>query len=350
MRVLSVVGNRPQFIKSAPLSVALRGRGIEEVLLHTGQHYDRGLSAVFFEELALPEPKYQLDLHTADVDAMRPGILDAIAREHPDLVLVYGDTNSTLAGAQAAVEAGVPVAHVEAGLRSGDLEMPEERNRIEVDRLAAVLFAPDERSRETLVREGVQGQIEVVGDVMADATKQLAPVARRRSRLPAELELTPGRYLVATVHREANTRPERLARIVEGLNRLVEPVAFPVHPRTEQALGRDGLRLNENVLVLPPLGYLDFVALAAQARVIVTDSGGLQKEAYWYGIPCVTLRPSTEWVDTVEVGANRLVDDDPEALARAVEEARLPPERPELYGDGHAADRIADVLCTLPGS
>jgi UDP-N-acetylglucosamine 2-epimerase len=350
MRVLSVVGNRPQFIKSAPLSVALRGRGIEEVLLHTGQHYDRGLSAVFFEELALPEPKYQLDLHTADVDAMRPGILDAIAREHPDLVLVYGDTNSTLAGAQAAVEAGVPVAHVEAGLRSGDLEMPEERNRIEVDRLAAVLFAPDERSRETLVREGVQGQIEVVGDVMADATKQLAPVARRRSRLPAELELTPGRYLVATVHREANTRPERLARIVEGLNRLVEPVAFPVHPRTEQALRRDGLRLNENVLVLPPLGYLDFVALAAQARVIVTDSGGLQKEAYWYGIPCVTLRPSTEWVDTVEVGANRLVDDDPEALARAVEEARLPPERPELYGDGHAADRIADVLCTLPGS
>jgi UDP-N-acetylglucosamine 2-epimerase len=351
MRVLSVVGNRPQFIKSAPLSVALRGRGIDEVLLHTGQHYDRALSAVFFEELALPEPKYQLDLHSADVDAMRPGILDAISRERPDLVLVYGDTNSTLAGAQAADESGVPVAHVEAGLRSGDLEMPEERNRIEVDRLSAVLFAPDERSREILEREGVKGRIEVVGDVMADATKQLAPVARRRSRLPAELELTPGRYLVATVHREANTRPERLARIVEGLNRLVEPVAFPVHPRTDQALGRDGLRLNENVLVLPPLGYLDFVALAAQARVIVTDSGGLQKEAYWYGIPCVTLRPSTEWVDTVEMGANRLVDDDPEALARAVADASaLPPERPDLYGDGHAAGRIADLLCTLPGS
>jgi UDP-GlcNAc3NAcA epimerase len=350
MRVLSVVGNRPQFIKSAPLSVALRGRGIEEVLLHTGQHWDPALSAVFFEELALPEPTYALDLHTADVDAMRPGILDAIARERPDLVLVYGDTNSTLAGAQAAVESGVPVAHVEAGLRSGDLEMPEERNRIEVDRISAVLFAPDERSREILAGEGVQGRVEVVGDVMADATKQLAPVARRRSRLPGELELTPGRYLVATVHREANTRPERLARIVEGLNGLVEPVAFPVHPRTDKALARDGLRLNEHVMLLPPLGYLDFVALAAQARVIVTDSGGLQKEAYWYGIPCVTLRPSTEWVDTVEVGANRLVDDDPEELARAVEEARLPPDRPDLYGDGHAADKIADLLCTLPSS
>jgi UDP-N-acetylglucosamine 2-epimerase len=216
-----------------------------------------------------------------------------------------------------------------------------------VDRLAALLFAPDERSRDILEREGVEGRVEVVGDVMADATMRLAPVARRRSRLPAELELTPGRYLVATVHREANTRPERLARIVEGLNRLVEPVAFPVHPRTDKALARDGLALRENVLVLPPLGYLDFVALAAQARVIVTDSGGLQKEAYWYGIPCVTLRPSTEWVDTVEVGANRLVDDDPDALSRAVEEAEMPPERPELYGDGHAADRIADSLCTL---
>jgi UDP-GlcNAc3NAcA epimerase len=351
VKVLSVVGNRPQFVKSAPLSVALRGRGLDEVLLHTGQHWDRALSAVFFEELALPEPKYSLDLHTADVDAMRPGILDAIAHERPDAVLVYGDTNSTLAGAEASVEAGVPVAHVEAGLRSGDLEMAEERNRIAVDRIAAVLFAPDERSRETLQQEGVPGRIEVVGDVMADATKRLAPVAQRRSKLPAELELTPGRYLVTTIHREANTRTERLARIVEGLNGLVEPVAFPVHPRTEKALARDGLRLNEHVLALPPLGYLDFVALAAQARVIVTDSGGLQKEAYWYGIPCVTLRPSTEWVDTVEVGANRLVDDDPAALAQAVEEAReLPPDRPDLYGDGHAADRIADLLSMLRSS
>ena len=219
MRVLSVVGNRPQFVKSAPLSVALRGRGIDEVLLHTGQHYDPELSAVFFEELGLPEPDVRLDLHTAEVAAMTPAILDAVRAAEPDAVLVYGDTNSTLAGARAAVEAGVPVAHVEAGLRSGDLEMPEERNRIEVDRLSNVLFAPDERSRETLAAEGVEGRVEVVGDVMADATMQFAPIARRRSRLLSELELTPGRYVVATVHREANTRPERLGRIVEGLER-----------------------------------------------------------------------------------------------------------------------------------
>ena len=347
MRVLSVVGNRPQFVKSAPLSVALRGRGIEEVLLHTGQHYDPELSAVFFEELGLPEPDVRLDLHTADVDAMTPPIADAVRTSGPDAVLVYGDTNSTLAGARAAVEAGVPVAHVEAGLRSGDLEMPEERNRIEVDRLSMLLFAPDERSRETLAAEGVEGRVEVVGDVMADATMQFAPIARRRSRLLSELELTPGRYVVATVHREANTRPDRLTRIVEGLNGLTEPVVFPVHPRTSIALERDELTLHEHVLLLAPLGYLDFAALAAQARAIVTDSGGLQKEAYWYGVPCVTLRPNTEWVDTVSVGANRLVDDDPAALADAVAQARMPTDRPQLYGDGKAAPKIADLVSTL---
>ena len=350
MRVLSVVGNRPQFVKSAPLSVALRARGIDEVLLHTGQHYDPELSAVFFEELGLPEPDVRLDLHTADVAAMAPAIGAAVRHAEPDAVLVYGDTNSTLAGALAAVEAGVSVAHVEAGLRSGDLEMPEERNRIEVDRLSTLLLAPDERSRETLSAEGVEGRVEVVGDVMADATMQFAPIARRRSRFLSELELTPGRYLVVTVHREANTRPERLARIVEGLNGLTEPVVCPVHPRTSVELERNGLTLHEHVLMLPPLGYLDFAALTAQARVVVTDSGGLQKEAYWYGVPCVTLRPSTEWVDTVTVGANRLVDDDPAALHVAVAQARMPTERPELYGDGKASPRIADLVSTLSSS
>jgi UDP-GlcNAc3NAcA epimerase len=347
MRVLSVVGNRPQFVKSAPLSVSLRGRGIEEVLLHTGQHYDPELSAVFFEELGLPEPDVRLDLQTADVEAMTPAIAEAVRTAEPDAVLVLGDTNSTLAGARAAVATGVQVAHVEAGLRSGDLDMPEERNRVEVDRLASVLFAPDERSRATLAAEGVLGRVEVVGDVMADATMQFAPIARRRSRLLSELELTPGRYVVATVHREANTRPERLARIVDGLNGLTEPIVFPVHPRTTAAIERDGLSLHEHVLLLPPLGYLDFAALASQARVIVTDSGGLQKEAYWYGVPCVTLRPSTEWVDTVSAGANRLVDDDPAAIAEAVARARMPADRPQLYGDGKASQEIADLVSTL---
>jgi UDP-GlcNAc3NAcA epimerase len=340
VRVLSVVGNRPQFIKSGPVSVALREADVAESVLHTGQHWDRELSEVFFTELQLPEPTYRLDLHTADVDAMRPGIVGALERERPDWLLVYGDTNSTLAGAEAGVAAGVPVAHVEAGLRSGDLSMPEERNRIAVDRVAELLLPPDERSAGTLRAEGVGGRIDVVGDVMADACFRLAPIARERSRILERLGLEPGGYVVATIHREANVERERLARIVDGLGRIGEPVILPAHPRTRSRLSD----LPTNVRIVEPLGYLDMSALSSQARVIVTDSGGLQKEAYWYGVPCVTARPSTEWVDTVEVGANVLVDDDPERLAVAVSSARMPDERPPLYGDGHASERVADAL------
>jgi len=347
MKVLSVVGNRPQFVKSAPLSAALRDRGIEEIVLHTGQHYDPELSHVFFDELDLPEPDYRLDLHTAEIAPMRAGVRRAIAEREAEVVLVYGDTNSTLAGALAANDTGVPQAHVEAGLRSGDLEMPEERNRIEVDRLAWLLLCPDGRAAETLAAEGAPGRAEVVGDVMADATIQLAPVARERSRVLERLELEPGGYLVATVHREANTAQPRLGRIVEGLGRTGEKVVFPVHPRTLAALEREDIDLPGNVVAQPPLGYLDFAALASQARVILTDSGGLQKEAYWYGVPCVTMRPSTEWVATVEAGANVLVDDDPERIAGAAASARMPAQRPQLYGDGHASERIAEVLVRL---
>jgi UDP-GlcNAc3NAcA epimerase len=348
LKVLSVVGNRPQFVKSAPLSLALRNAGIEEITVHTGQHYDPELSQVFFDELDLSAPDYSLDLHTAEVAPMRAGIRRAIGEQSADLVLVYGDTNSTLAGALAANDTGVPQAHVEAGLRSGDLEMPEERNRIEVDRLAAILFCPDERAAETLAAEGVPGRREVVGDVMADATMRLAPLARERSDLLERLRVSRSAYLVATIHREANTAQPRLGRVVEGLNRIDAPVVFPLHPRTRAALSREGLTLGPHVLAEPPLGYLDFAALASQARVILTDSGGLQKEAYWYGVPCVTMRPSTEWVDTVELGANVLVDDDPDRIvAAAAAAAELPPELPPLYGDGHASERIAEVLVTL---
>jgi UDP-GlcNAc3NAcA epimerase len=347
MRIVSVVGNRPQFIKSAPLSVALRERGIDEVVVHTGQHYDRELSQVFFEELELPPPRHALDLRSPDPEFMRPAVAAVLRAELPDAVLVYGDTNSTLAGAQAAVEAGLPLAHVEAGLRSGDLSMPEERNRIEVDRSASLLLCPDERSRANLLREGVLGEVQVVGDVMADANLRLAPVARQRSNVLERLALEPGSYVVATLHREANVARPRLDRIVEGLGRLRDPVVFPLHPRTRAALAALGLALPPHVRPLEPLGYLDLAALASQARVIVTDSGGLQKEAYWYGVPCVTPRPSTEWVDTVEVGANVLVDDDPALLAEAVENAHMPAKRPVLYGDGRAAGRIAGSLDRL---
>jgi UDP-GlcNAc3NAcA epimerase len=344
MKVLSVVGNRPQFIKSAPLSLALREARIDEVVLHTGQHYDDELSRVFFDELELDEPAYSLGLHTADPDAMLPAILEAILEARPDWILVYGDTNSTLAGAEAAEASGIPLAHIEAGLRSGDLSMPEERNRIEVDGIAGLLFCPDERSRATLQAEAVSGRIEVVGDVMADASLRFAPIARERSRILQELKLEARGFVASTVHREANVEPDRLRRILDGLGRAEEPVVLPAHPRTRDTIEGERLFVPEAVRVIPPLGYLDFAALLSQARVVATDSGGLQKEAYWYGVPCVTLRPSTEWVDTVDAGANALVDDDPERIGAALLDARMPDDRPQLYGDGRASERIARTL------
>jgi UDP-N-acetylglucosamine 2-epimerase len=305
-------------------------------MLHTGQHYDPELSQVFFDELGLGEPRYRLEVgglgREEMLAAMRPGLLDAIRAEGPARVLVYGDTNSTLGGARAAAEAGVPLAHIEAGLRSYDLSMPEEHNRIETDRLSQLLFAPDERSRATLEAEGVPGRVEV-----ADACVRLAPLARERSSILERLGVAQQEYVVVTLHREANVAQPRLGRILEGLSRIDEPLVFPAHPRTRAALQHE-------IPVIEPLGYLDFAALASQARVIVTDSGGLQKEAYWYGVPCVTARPSTEWVDTVEAGANVLVDADPERLVEAVRTAHMPEERPQLYGDGHAAGRIAAAL------
>ena len=295
---------------------------------------------MLFDVLGFGEPEHRLDLRTADVATLVPALLRVLEEERPDWVLVLGDTNSTLAGARAASAAGLRLAHVEAGLRSGDLSMPEERARIEVDGLADLLLCPDERSAGTLSNESVSGRIEVVGDVMADATLRFAPIARERVPPPH-----PSRtYVVATVHREANVRPERLRRIAEGLSRLDEPVLLAAHPRTAATLRREGIPLGERVELRQPLGYLAFASAASQARVIATDSGGLQKEAYWYRVPCVTMRPSTEWVDTVALGANTLVDDDPDAIADAVRRATFPDNAPSLYGDGHAAARIADAL------
>jgi UDP-N-acetylglucosamine 2-epimerase len=343
MKIVSIVGNRPQFIKAAPTSVALRERGLEEVMIHTGQHYDRELSQVFIEELGLAEPRYQLDLRTADADLMRPAIKDRLAEEQPDWALVYGDTNSTLAGAEAAAELGIRLAHVEAGLRSGDLSMPEERNRIETDRIAQLLFCPDARSRETLAREGVEGHVEVVGDVMADATRLFEPIARKRAGVGR-----PEPYAVLTIHREANTEPERLRGLISALDATGWTFVFPAHPRTRKALEANDIRPGPGLEVIEPVGYLEMLALVSGASRVVTDSGGLQKEAYWLRVPCITLRPSTEWVDTVLAGANTLVDpDDPSSLGEALANAAFPPDAPPLYGDGHAAERVAEALCTL---
>src|SRR5256714_464561 len=250
MLVLSVVGNRPQFIKSAPLSAALRAAGIEEVALHTGQHYDPELSQVFYDELGLEEPRYRLDVREADPHRMVPGIREAVEREQPDWVLVYGDTNSTLAGAQAA--GATPVAHVEAGLRSFDLEMPEERNRIAIDRLAALLLCPDERSAAQLESEGAAGRREVVGDVMADTNRLFAPIAREHSQILEAQGLAPGDYALVTVHREANVRAERLARIVAALDSLELPLVFPAHPPTRDALAE----LPHRFRTIEPVGFL----------------------------------------------------------------------------------------------
>lgn len=350
MRILSVVGNRPQFVKSAPLSLALRERGIEEIVLHTGQHYDPELSAVFFEELELAPPRHRLETgsgtHGEQTGRMLPGIEAALVEERPDAVLVYGDTNSTLAGALAAGKLLLPVAHVEAGLRSFDRAMPEELNRMLVDRIASLLLCPSEVAVGNLAAEGITEGVHVVGDVMYDANLRLAPIARERSDVLVRTGVEAGRYLVLTLHREANVAPEPLARVAQALAELEEDVVFPAHPRTRAALEASGREL-PRTRVLPPLGYLDFAALASQARVVLTDSGGVQKEAYWYGIPCVTLRTSTEWVETIDTGWNRLVGTDPKRIVAAVRSAASPDEHPLLYGDGRAAERSAELLSTM---
>ena len=351
MKILSVVGNRPQFIKSAPVSVALKEHGVEEVLLHTGQHYDRELSEVFFVELRLDPPARRLEAgsgtHAEQLARMLPGIEEAAREEKPDWVLVYGDTNSTLAGALAGAKAGFPVAHVEAGLRSFDLTMPEELNRMVVDRVSTLLFAPTEIAATNLQREGIVDGVRIVGDVMLDANLRLAPIARERSQALAELGIDPGSYFLATVHREANVREPALGNIVQALNALEQPVVFPLHPRTAAAIEEQGHRLGGQIRPRPPLGYLDFAALASQARAILTDSGGLQKEAYWYEVPCITLRENTEWVETVATGWNQLVGTDPDRIVGATRETSVPEEHPPLYGDGRAADSITDLICTI---
>src|SRR5690349_469164 len=289
MRVLSVIGNRPQFIKSAPLTLALRAAGIDEKVLHTGQHWDPEMSQVFFDELDIPEPAYRLDLRTNNITVMAAAIAAVACAEQPDWVIVFGDTNSTLAGARGA--SGLPVAHIEAGLRSFDLSMPEERNRIEVDKLATLLLCPDERSAAQLATEGVAGEAAVVGDVMADATRIFAPIARRRAASHD------GAYAVLTIHRQANTEPDRLHAISAALGEAGRRFVFPVHPRTRHALDENGIALPPNVEAVDPLGYLEMLALVEGAELVVTDSGGLQKEAYWLQVPCVTVRPTTEWAD-----------------------------------------------------
>jgi len=358
MKVVSIVGARPQFIKLAPVLRAIQrynrenpGQPIQEVLVHTGQHYDYEMSQVFFEELSLKAPDYHLGVgsgtHGYQTGEMLRRIEEVLLREKPDWVMVYGDTNSTLAGALAAAKLHIPVAHVEAGLRSFNRRMPEEINRVLTDHMSTLLFCPTERAVENLRREGITEGVHLVGDVMYDAALQYTELAERKSCVLETLGLEQKEYALATVHRAENTDAhERLSGILRGLERIAGeglPVVFPLHPRTAKKLRRLGVALN-GVRVLEPVSYLDMLVLEKNARVILTDSGGVQKEAFFFRVPCVTLREETEWVETVEAGWNTLVGCDPKRIVQEALEARVGVESVWPYGDGRAGERVCRVL------
>ncbi len=348
--IASVVGARPQFIKAAVVSRALAEVGAEEFLVHTGQHYDYGMSELFFSELAIREPRFNLGIgsgpHGRQTGLMLAALEDTLEQTRPALVLIYGDTNSTLAAALAAAKLHIPVAHVEAGLRSFNMRMPEEVNRILADRISALLFCPTDTAVGNLAREGVTDGVCLSGDVMYDAARFYAERAPRLERTAAA-DFGPGGFYLATIHRAENTDDEaRLRSIFSALAGLPRPVVVPLHPRTRKRLAELDLHPTGSVRLIDPVGYLEMVALERAARAILTDSGGMQKEALFHGTPCVTLRDETEWVETVESGWNRLAGADAAVIVAAVEhfEAASPGDPPALYGDGNAGGRIASVL------
>lgn len=355
MKVLTVVGARPQFIKAAPVSRALR-RQMREILVHTGQHYDWSMSGIFFDQLGVPPPDYNLRVgsgpHGAQTGQMLAGIENVAIQERPDCLLVFGDTNSTLAGALAAAKLRIPVAHVEAGLRSFDRSMPEEVNRVLVDHVSDWLFCPTRTAVDNLAREGVADGVWLTGDVMRDAVEHNRKVAERSSDILAQLGVRPGGYLVVTVHRAENTDDlDRLGAIVAALNRLVVPAVIPLHPRLARTMSDSGLKVtNPLVRCVEPLGYLDMLQLVANAAKVLTDSGGVQREAYFLRVTCITLRDTTEWVETLDVGANVLVGADTDRILEAVGnfDGAFGETDPSL-DDGEAAYRIADRLAALLG-
>jgi UDP-N-acetylglucosamine 2-epimerase (non-hydrolysing)/UDP-GlcNAc3NAcA epimerase len=355
VKVVTVIGNRPQFVKAAAVSGPLRAEH-DELLVHTGQHYDDELSTIFVAELDVPAPDVELGLgggtNTEQTARMLAALGDLLREQAPDAVLVYGDTNSTLAAALAAAQARIPVAHVEAGMRSFDRAMPEELNRVLTDHLADLLLVPSDVAAANLAREGVAGTVEVVGDVMVDVARLVAPRARADDAPLHEAGVSPGEYVLATAHRAGTVDdPQRLAALVELLLAIELPVVLPLHPRTRARLEQAGLleRLAGGTILRPPLGYLAFTSLLTRARAVLTDSGGVQKEAYLAGVPCVTLRDSTEWVETVDSGWNVLVGLGTAAAQSAIARP-APAQRPELYGDGHAGARVAAAMVRLQRS
>jgi UDP-N-acetylglucosamine 2-epimerase len=348
MKIVSVVGARPEFIQVVQVSRALR-RKHTEILVHTGQHYDLVMSQTFFDELTIPAPDYNLGVGSGSHGSQTAKILvmmeEVLVKEQPDLVIVRGDTNSTLASALAACKLQIPSAHIEAGERSYDWRMPEEINRLVTDRLAGLHLCVSQNAIAQLEKEGMFGSAFWVGDVMLDILLQMQPLAGKRSNILTALNLRPKEYALVTIHRPGNTdEPERLRKISAALNACQERVIFPAHPRTREALKKFGVQLNPNVALIDPVGYLDMLVLEENARLIATDSGGVQREAYYLEIPCLTLRDNTEWKETIASGWNRLVGVEPDQILQEWFHFQPPAEHPPIYGDGTAAQRIADIL------
>lgn len=354
MKVVTIVGARPQFIKAAPVSKALREAGHTEFLLHTGQHYDYGMSQVFFDELGLPKADKNLNVrsgnHGKQTGQMLTGIEEILLAESPAWVLVFGDTNSTLAGALASVKLHTPLAHIEAGVRSFNREMPEEHNRVLTDHCANLLLCPTKTAVENLAREGLKTGVHLVGDPMQDAVLMFSQRAQQQSTILKDLGLEPHQYLLATVHRAENTdHPENLRQILEAFSEINEPIIFPIHPRTRACL--EALKLrgldNSHIHLIDPVGYLDMLELERNARMILTDSGGIQKEAYFFCVPCITLRMETEWVETVQAGWNVIAGTDKDRIIACIRnESHSRGTPPSLFGDGQAAQTIVNCLET----
>jgi UDP-N-acetylglucosamine 2-epimerase len=349
MKIVSVVGARPQFIKSKPLIDELAKERTKHILIHTGQHYDYEMSKIFFDELNLPKPDYNLGVGShapgKQIALMIERINRVLMKEGPKAVVVYGDTNSTLAGALAAAKLNIDVAHVEAGLRSFNPEMPEEMNRVLTDRISRLLFCPTQTSVANLAAEGLSEGVHLVGDTMYDALMEFSKVASKISSILKNLKVEPKKYLLATIHRQHNTDViGNLRNIFKAFCRLDEPIILPLHPRTARAVKEKRVRIPSNVKLIKPVSYLDMIGLEDNARLVLTDSGGIQKECYLLGVPCLTLREETEWVETVSAGWNRLAGCDPGRIVKGVREMSPDGKRLPFYGDGHAAKRIVRLL------
>lgn len=348
----SIIGTRPQFIKASPLSNVLR-KSANEVVIHTGQHYDHEMSSQFFSELKISIPDYNLEIgsgtHGTQTGAMLPLLEDVLVKEKPDAVIVYGDTNSTLAGALAAAKLQIPIAHIEAGLRSFNRKMPEEINRVLIDHVSSLLFTPSEVSRENLEKEGITEGVYIVGDIMYDSILLHGKEANTNSNILSDLGLESKFYYIATVHRAENTdNEERMNSLFDTFSGIDREIIIPLHPRTKKQLEAFSISVSKNVKIINPVGYLDMLQLLQNAFAVLTDSGGVQKEAYYFKVPCITLRSETEWTETIDVGWNKVVDVDPAKILEALNNSDKVREKshPELYGDGDTSNRIVNVLTT----